>query len=86
MSRIYRNAKPLSRIRHADVVVANIEQIAGAENRWLDGLEADFFDLVLVDEAHHNPPESWQQVKRRFQGARIGPQRASFGPESAANS
>ena len=61
----------LDDIRHADVVVANIQQIAGTENRWLDSLEPDFFDLVLVDEAHHNPAESWQQVKRRFPVARI---------------
>ena len=61
----------LDDIRHSDVVVANIQQIAGAENRWLDSMEEDFFDLVLVDEAHHNPAESWQQVKRRFPNARI---------------
>jgi superfamily II DNA or RNA helicase len=61
----------LDDIRHADIVVANIHQIAGQENRWLDTLEADFFDLILVDEAHHNPAESWQQVKRRFPAARI---------------
>lgn len=61
----------LDDIRHCDVAVANIHQIAGEENRWLDNLEADFFDLVLVDEAHHNPAESWQQVKRRFPAARI---------------
>ncbi len=58
-------------INHADIVVANIQQIAGEENRWLSGLERDFFDLVLVDEAHHNPADSWQQVTRRFPGARI---------------
>jgi superfamily II DNA or RNA helicase len=61
----------LDDIRHADIVVANIQQIAGEENRWLDSLEADFFDLILVGEAHHNPAESWQQVKRRFLAARI---------------
>ena len=61
----------LDDIRHADIVVANIQQIAGEENRWLDMLEPDFFDLILVDEAHHNPAESWQQVKRRFPAARI---------------
>jgi len=61
----------LDDIRHADIVVANIQQIAGEENRWLDSLGADFFDLILVDEAHHNPAESWQQVKRRFPAARI---------------
>lgn len=58
-------------IRHCDVAVANIQQIAGDENRWLDELEPDFFDLILVDEAHHNTAASWQQVKRRFPAARI---------------
>lgn len=61
----------LDDIRHADIVVANIQQISGEENRWLDELDSSFFDLILVDEAHHNPAESWQQVKRRFPNARI---------------
>ncbi|MEX0646067.1 MAG: DEAD/DEAH box helicase family protein [Parvularculaceae bacterium] len=61
----------LDDIRHSDVVIANIQQIAGDENRWLDGLEPDFFDVILVDEAHHNTAASWQQVKRRFPTARI---------------
>lgn len=58
-------------IQHCDVSVANIQQISGAENRWLDRLPPDFFDLVLVDEAHHNTAASWQQVKQRFPNARI---------------
>ena len=61
----------LDDIRHCDVAVANIHQVAGEENRWLDNLEGDFFDLILVDEAHHNIAESWQQVKQRFPDARI---------------
>lgn len=61
----------LDDIRHCDIAVANIQQIAGDENRWLDDLEQDFFDLILVDEAHHNTAASWQQVKQRFPGARI---------------
>jgi superfamily II DNA or RNA helicase len=58
-------------IQNCDVAVANIQQIAGEENRWLDGLGADFFDLILVDEAHHNTATSWQQVKQRFPAAKI---------------
>ena len=58
-------------LRHCDFAVANIQQIAGDENRWLDQLEPDFFDLILVDEAHHNTAASWQQVKRRFPAARL---------------
>jgi superfamily II DNA or RNA helicase len=58
-------------LQHADFVVANIQQISGEENRWLDQLAPDFFDLILVDEAHHNTAVSWQQVKARFPDARI---------------
>src|SRR5439155_18919664 len=61
----------LDDIRHCDIAVANIQQIAGDENRWLDELGQDFFDLILVDEAHHNTAASWQQVKQRFPAARI---------------
>jgi superfamily II DNA or RNA helicase len=61
----------LDDLRHCDIAIANIHQIAGDENRWLDALDQGFFDLILVDEAHHNPAESWQQVKRRFPAARI---------------
>lgn len=58
-------------IQNCDFAVANIQQIAGAENRWLDALDSGFFDLVLIDEAHHNTATSWQQVKQRFPRARI---------------
>lgn len=61
----------LDDLRNCDVAVANIQQIAGEENRWLDRLEPDFFDVILIDEAHHNPAASWQQVKQRFPHARI---------------
>ncbi|TRZ53141.1 DEAD/DEAH box helicase [bacterium] len=61
----------LDDLKHCDFAVANIQQIAGEENRWLDSLGTDFFDLILVDEAHHNTAASWQQVKQRFPLARI---------------
>lgn len=61
----------LDDIRHSNIAVANIQQISGEENRWFDQLGSDFYDLILVDEAHHNIAESWQQVKRRFPNARI---------------
>jgi superfamily II DNA or RNA helicase len=61
----------LDDLRNCDVAVANIHQVAGDENRWLSQVAADFFDLILVDEAHHNVATSWQQVKDRFPNARI---------------
>ena len=57
--------------RRSDIVIANIHQIAGEENRWLDQLDPDFFDLLLIDEGHRNVADSWKQVKARFPNARI---------------
>jgi len=61
----------LDDLRHCDIAVSNIHQVAGEDNRWLNTLDADFFDLILVDEAHHNVAASWRQVKDRFPNARI---------------
>lgn len=58
-------------LENADIVVSNIHQIAGEENHWLDDFENDFFDLILVDEGHHNTAISWQQVFERFPDARV---------------
>lgn len=58
-------------INHADIVVANIQQIAGEDNRWLDACSEDFFDAILVDEGHHNTAVSWQQVFARFPNASV---------------
>lgn len=55
----------------ADVVITNIDQIEGAENRWLTTLPNDYFDLILLDEGHHSVAESWATLKAAFPGARI---------------
>lgn len=55
----------------ADVVVTNIQQLQGENNRWLNNLEADFFDLIIFDEAHHNVAETWQNLKDHFPQANI---------------
>lgn len=55
----------------ADVVITNIHQIQGTENKWLMQLPADYFDLIIVDEAHHNVAESWGSVREHFPDAKI---------------
>ncbi len=55
----------------ADVVVTNIQQLQGEENRWLPNLPDDFFDLILFDEGHHNVAHSWNTLKEKFPTARI---------------
>lgn len=55
----------------ADVVVTNIHQLQGAENRWLQDLPNDFFDLILFDEGHHSVAATWNTLKQKFPLARI---------------
>jgi superfamily II DNA or RNA helicase len=62
------NASDLS---DADVVVTNIQQLQGKENKLLTTLPEDFFDLILNDEAHHNVAESWNLLRERFPHAKI---------------
>lgn len=55
----------------ADVIVTNIQQLQGEDNRWLNTLDSDFFDLIIFDEAHHNVAETWQNLKDHFPQANI---------------
>lgn len=55
----------------ADVVVTNIHQLQGVENRWLQSLPGDYFDLILFDEGHHSVAATWEALKQKFPAARI---------------
>lgn len=55
----------------AHVVITNIQQLQGVENRWLQGLPEDFFDLIVFDEGHHSVAQTWETLKSNFPGARI---------------
>ena len=52
--------------RRADVIVTNVQQMQG----WLSLFPSDFFDLIVVDEAHHAPADSWQNINEAFPGAK----------------
>lgn len=42
----------------AHIVVSNIQQFKGASNKWYEALPTDYFDMILVDEGHHNVAET----------------------------
>jgi superfamily II DNA or RNA helicase len=50
----------------ADILVTNVQQIQG----WLPLFPSDFFDMIIVDEAHHVPADSWQNVNDTFPNAK----------------
>ncbi|MGH2584557.1 MAG: DEAD/DEAH box helicase family protein, partial [Dehalococcoidia bacterium] len=50
----------------ADIVLANVQQMPA----WLPLFESDTFDMVLVDEGHHVPADTWQTILAKFPKAK----------------
>ena len=51
--------------------VTNIHQLASSADRWLPQFPQNFFDMILVDEGHHNAADSWRKVFERFPAAKV---------------
>lgn len=52
-------------------VVANVQQISNSSNRWLSAMGSNFFDMIILDEAHHNAANSWRRLMDFFPSAKI---------------
>jgi superfamily II DNA or RNA helicase len=52
-------------------VLTNIQQLASSADRWLPQFPDGFFDMILVDEGHHNTAYSWRKVFARFPDAKV---------------
>jgi DNA repair protein RadD len=61
----------LSDCEDAHIVVTNIHQLAENASRWLPHFAPDYFDLIIVDEGHHNAAPSWRNVFERFSDAKV---------------
>lgn len=61
----------LDDLKEADVVITNIHQLQGVDNKWLDKLEDDFFDLIVFDEGHHSVAQTWNSLKEKFPKAAV---------------
>ncbi|MCP4374060.1 MAG: DEAD/DEAH box helicase family protein [Deltaproteobacteria bacterium] len=55
----------------AHIIVANIHQFSGTRNKWYEALPRDYFDMILVDEGHHNVAESWTRLFDHFNQTKI---------------
>ena len=53
------------------VVITNVHQLATNVDKWLMQFSDNFFDMIIVDEAHHSTASSWQKVIERFPNAKI---------------
>ncbi|MCK9615767.1 MAG: DEAD/DEAH box helicase family protein [Candidatus Omnitrophica bacterium] len=52
-------------------VVTNIQQLASSADKWLPQFSDDYFDMILVDEGHHNAAPSWKKVFDKFPKAKV---------------
>jgi DNA repair protein RadD len=55
----------------SDFVVTNIQQLASSADRWLPQFPPNYFDMIMVDEGHHNVAASWTKVFERFPNAKV---------------
>lgn len=54
------------------IVYSNIQKITSARgNGLINRVSSDFFDLIIIDEAHHAPAQSWQDTLQHFSNAKI---------------
>lgn len=61
----------LSVATKSHLVITNVHQLATNVDKWLTQFPDDFFDMIIVDEAHHSAAASWQKVIDRFPRAKV---------------
>lgn len=61
----------ISTATKSHIVITNVQQLATNSEKWLSQFSDDFFDMIIVDEAHHSAAASWQKVIDRFPKAKI---------------
>lgn len=55
----------------AHIVITNIQRLATNVDKWLTQFPDRFFDMIIIDEAHHSAASSWKQVLQRFPDAKV---------------
>lgn len=61
----------LSVATKSHIVITNVQQLATNVDKWLTQFSEDFFDMIIVDEAHHSAADSWKKVIQRFPKAKV---------------
>ena len=61
----------MSVCEQSHIILTNIQQLATNADKWLNQFPQDFFDLIIVDEAHHGAAASWKLVFSRFPKAKV---------------
>lgn len=60
-------------LNNANIVIANIHKIynINSDRTLIDMLDPDFFDMIIIDEAHHSAADSWLHTLEFFNAKKI---------------
>lgn len=61
----------ISVAERAHIVITNIQQLSTNVEKWLHQFPDRFFDMIIIDEAHHSAATSWKKVLERFPDAKV---------------
>lgn len=63
----------LSKLNEADVVITNIHRInsSSEEVNLMNLVGQDFFDMIIIDEAHHVAAPMWQEALNYFKASKV---------------
>lgn len=53
------------------IIVTNVQQLSTNKDKWLNKFDSAYFDMIIIDEAHHGPADSWVQVVEHFPAAKV---------------
>ena len=73
----YNSASDKKRIKRyldeANIVIANIHKVynSNSKKQLINLVEKDFFDMIIIDEAHHSAADSWIKTLEHFNADKI---------------
>lgn len=57
----------LDKITNKFLVICNAHKFGETSNVDIEMIPKDFFELIIVDEGHHYPAETWKKVVEHFE-------------------
>lgn len=62
----------LSELDNSNIVILNIHKLSTkSRNSLLNRVEKDHFDMIIIDEAHHSPAQTWKKALQYFNNAKV---------------
>jgi superfamily II DNA or RNA helicase len=60
-------------LNESNIIIANIQKVYSTTSRktLTDILPSDFFDMIIIDEAHHSAADSWKKTLEHFNASKI---------------